>query len=122
MEQFAVIGLDTQEKKAEAERLLKELGYRGDDDWNKSHKNNSAFKFIVSYEDGSYNYHSHNGDNAPIQPDPLKEVVEDIKAQIAKVDSVKYPDRKQWMGNLGVLLTPNEAKLILEALEKPQPK
>jgi hypothetical protein len=177
MKEFAVIGLDTQEKKAEAERLLKELGYVNDEEWNETRRTIPSKGVIVVYGSGTYHFYerqatsyteitldqlrekvgkteaveepkypcmmevwnSHEeysceleviseveyngvkgflvyneayGDfysykNArPIQPDPIKEVVEDMKRQVC------------WKSSFGVVLTPNEAQLIIDALEK----
>lgn len=189
MEEFAVIGLDTPEKKAEAEAILKELGYKGDKDWNDRYRQNPSFQVISRWSSGDYCYYvcaednetpitldqlrakvgkteaveepkypcmmevwddegevdareviaefktpdgderyvaiSEDGYNCytwqharPIQPDPLKTVLDILKYQVSKVDNEAKADIASWIGSMGVLLTPNEAQLILDALEK----
>ena len=163
MERFAVIGLDTQEKKTEAEALLNELGYQSDKEWNNKYRQEPSCQVISRWENGNYCYYvcvednetpitldqlrakvkptypcmmevwDDDGTNAvkadvvseveykgvkaflvydedtkdfysyrharPIQPDPIKEVIEKLKSN-------------------SETLTPNEAQLILDALEK----
>jgi hypothetical protein len=80
---------------------------------------NNGFKgYVVAWnDDGDFVVYK----NArPIQPDPLKEVVENMNSQIDtdKAYNKFDGDYKSWEEMRGVLLTPNEAQLIIDALDK----
>jgi hypothetical protein len=73
-------------------------------------------RYVAISEDG---YNCYTWQHArPIQPDPLKTVLDILKYQVSKVDNEAKADIASWIGSMGVLLTPNEAQLILDALEK----
>jgi hypothetical protein len=73
MEQFAVIGLATQEKKAEAEAILKELGYSDNEEWNEKRRTKVDRKSIITYKGGDYEFYSHEGIlETPITLDQLR--------------------------------------------------
>ena len=75
-ETFVVEGLDTSEKKQEAEKILKQLGYQDDEDWNNNYRDNSDSYFILASELGKYAYHRH-----PCSPQPLITLTE-LKSKV----------------------------------------
>jgi len=72
MKQFVIGGLDTPEKKQEAEAILKEFGYRDDQHWNERWREDEDCTFIDVYIDGDYQYHNHNCEQTPITLDELR--------------------------------------------------
>lgn len=62
MNSFVIGGLDTPEKKSEAEAILKELGYADDPYWNCDWREDEDCTFIATYNHGSYMYDNHNHD------------------------------------------------------------
>lgn len=81
-EVFVVGGLDTSEKKQEAETLLEQLGYRSDEYWNKVNRDENRFTFISIQTNGSYAYHSHD-----CEPKPLITLTQ-LRSKAMKTDNV----------------------------------
>lgn len=74
MKEFVIGGLDTPKKKQKAEAILKDLGYKGNEDWNDICRNTELSSFIETYGDGSYLYHTHDCDETPITLKDLKAI------------------------------------------------
>ena len=101
---FVVGGLDTSEKKQEAEALLKQLGCKDDKRWNERHRDKDDFTFISTQQRGVYSYHNHDCD-----PKPLITLTQ-LKSKAMKTDNVVIKSVKEGDGkkiiehfkNLGV--------------------
>ena len=63
---FVVEGLDTSDKKQEAEEILKQLGYTSNEGWNENVRDKAHYTFISIQKSGRYEYHYH-----PCKPKPL---------------------------------------------------
>lgn len=72
MKQFVIGGLDTPEKKQEAEAILKELGYESDESWNYNQREDKMYSFIAVYKHKTYSYHNHDCKAKPITFDELR--------------------------------------------------
>ena len=81
-ETFVVGGLDTSEKKQEAEALLKQLGYKDDERWNEEYRDENDCTFISTQQKGAYSYHTHD-----CNPRPLITLTQ-LKSKAMKVDNV----------------------------------
>lgn len=79
---FVVGGLYTSEEKQEAEALLKQLGYKDDEGWNRAYRDEDSFNFISVQQRGVYSYHSHDCD-----PKPLITLTQ-LKSKAMKKDNV----------------------------------
>jgi hypothetical protein len=79
---FVVGGLDTSEKKQEAEALLKQLGYKDDKHWNEEYRDENDCTFISTQQKGVYSYHTHD-----CNPRPLITLTQ-LKSKAMKVDNV----------------------------------
>lgn len=72
MKQFVIGGLDTPQKKSEAEAILKELGCESVEEWNESYREEELCSFIATYNHGFYMYHTHKGFQTPITLEDLR--------------------------------------------------
>lgn len=72
MKQFVIGGLDTPEKKSEAEAILKELGYVDDKYWNREYRGFMHFTFILTTRKDLYAYHCHDCQQIPITLEKLR--------------------------------------------------
>ena len=72
MKQFVIGGLDTPEKKQEAEAILKGLGYVDRIEWNSLWRKDERCVFIETYKHGTYRYHSHKCFQTPITLEDLR--------------------------------------------------
>ena len=70
MKPFVIGGLDTPEKKQEAEAILKGLGCVDDEKWNLETRDEEGFTFIRAYE--YYSYHNHDCQKTPITLEDLR--------------------------------------------------
>ena len=72
MKQFVIGGLDTPQKKSEAEAILKGLGYVDRVEWNSEHREYYFCTFIDACRNGDYQYHNHNCGETPISLEELR--------------------------------------------------
>lgn len=77
MKTFAVVGLDTEKRKNEAENTLRSLGYSSDEHWNCDHRNSFMMQTIICYHNGVYCYANHSGGEDQITCDQLKETLKE---------------------------------------------
>lgn len=72
MKQFVIGGLNTPQKKSEAEAILKELGYVDRGDYNVIRRENEKCTFISAYHEGAYSYRNTNCGETPITLEDLR--------------------------------------------------
>lgn len=72
MKTFVVGGLDTPQKKAEAEVILQKLGCVSKEEWNNDFRNDEDCTFIERCSNGNYQYHNHACSSDHITLDDLR--------------------------------------------------
>jgi hypothetical protein len=72
MNEFVIGGLDTPQKRQEAEVILKQLGYYSDEDWNRGYRNHKMFDFIKCENGFVYEYHTQDCGETPITLEELR--------------------------------------------------
>ena len=72
MKQFVIGGLDTPEKKSEAEAILKGLGYEDRVEWNCIKRERVMSTLIAVYPSGVYSYRNHTCGKTPITLEDLR--------------------------------------------------
>lgn len=73
MKQFVIGGLDTPQKKQEAEAILEDLGYENNEWWNNGLRESELFNYILVRIDGFYyEYYSHDCGETTITLEDLR--------------------------------------------------
>ena len=105
---FVVGGLDTSEKKQEAEALLKQLGYKDDKLWNEEYRDGNDSTFISTQRSGGYGYHTHACD-----PRTLITLTQ-LKSKAMKTDNLDQATwtRKQFKSLHSIACSDWQEKLI----------
>jgi proteasome lid subunit RPN8/RPN11 len=91
-ERILITGLDTPEKKKEAEEALKLLGYKSEETWNSEYRQKDCCEYLL-LKKGQYAYHSHDCEpSTPITLEQLKQEAMKEKVDNVVIKAVKKGD------------------------------